>query len=59
VTGVLVDVRARSTMSWGIAATIAEQSADSIDIDLARDRDAQGIGGPTRTREEEQHAATS
>ena len=28
-------------------ATIAEQFGDSIDMDLARDRDAQGIGGPT------------
>ena len=32
-------------------ATIAEQFGDSIDMDLARDRDAQGIGGPTRARD--------
>ena len=29
-------------------ATIVEHFGDGIDIDLARDRDAQGIGGPTR-----------
>ena len=40
-------------------ATIAERFADTVDLDLARDRDAQGIGGPTREGEAERHAVTS
>jgi uncharacterized membrane protein len=40
-------------------ATIAKQFGGSIDIDLAQDRDAQGIGGPTRAPEAERHAAAS
>jgi hypothetical protein len=40
-------------------ATIAKQFADGIDMDLARDQDAQGIGGPTRTPEAERHAGPS
>lgn len=39
-------------------ATIAERFADTVDLDLARDRDAQGIGGPTKDQETERHAAT-
>ena len=39
-------------------ATIARQFTDGIDMDLARDQDAQGIGGPTRAPEAERHAAT-
>ena len=42
-----------------LEATIAEGFGTSIDLDLARDRDAQGIGGPTREREAERHAAAS
>ncbi len=38
-------------------ATIAIEFGDSIDLDLAQDRDAQGIGGPTRARKDERHAA--
>jgi uncharacterized membrane protein len=40
-------------------ATVAAHFADGVDIDLARDQDVQGIGGPTRSREEEQDAASS
>lgn len=34
-------------------ATIAAHFADNVDMDLARDRDAQGIGGPTKAPETE------
>jgi len=40
-------------------ATIAKQFAYGIDMDLAREPDTQGIGGPTRAPGLDQHAATS
>ena len=42
-----------------LQAVVAERFGTTIDLDLAQERDAQGIGGPTRNDEAERHAATS